>query len=655
MFNRKIYIYSLEIFFLFLLVLLSSLFYLSQTSISLFFNFDFLYFPALFKDLLIDNGHYKDWTLSPAPHFFPDWLIFIPVFLATKKVYFQFLIVLCIQTILMYLAMKFLYRQFFSSNKSRIFSLLSLSFVCLLAVNPYQPYVNLFIPAVHIGELIAGIFYLSIQIKLINRAELEINSKNYSLFTIGVIVAFLASLSDLLFVVQFSIPIFLSYCTLLIQNYNKIIKTFKLFICSFFASLLGAFLTKYIVPSNILFAYLSQPSIKKISLHTVTSQLFLLIQLFKEHLIWQIAIPFFVFYIGILLLVIIYIYRIAAKKNIKISIKNIFFSFFILFCIVCSISSILTLVEAPYVADRYLYPVFFFPLITFFYLTKFFENSMITKLLIILLIIFYITFTILKIFDFLRNTDFKNKNSYYPEEIRCIDDSLQNYGKYGIGNYSTRYVISMLSKKNIKVEAFVGELAMFPVGYNIQKYRNSYSFIMFNLPPFNDPPWEKMISEKFKKVPEKIVVCGNKKLFIYSENSIKLPIFREKGDKFTWNACSLPGQFSTVPDCKRIAEKRENGYLSYGPFVSLPQGHYTFLLTYASDAPSNEKVARWEVSSTKKESYLTDSLFGSNNKTKKISGNFFIDTNSKGELFEIKLFSLGKAKLVFESLTLIKD
>ncbi len=48
------------------------------------FNADFLYLPALFRDVILGNGELKNWYLTPTPYFFPDFGIYAIASLISK-------------------------------------------------------------------------------------------------------------------------------------------------------------------------------------------------------------------------------------------------------------------------------------------------------------------------------------------------------------------------------------------------------------------------------------------------------------------------------------------------------------------------------------------------------------------------------------------
>jgi hypothetical protein len=50
--------------------------YASSANVALLQHADFLYLPALYKDLVLEGGRIKDWVLPPTPYFFPDFAVY---------------------------------------------------------------------------------------------------------------------------------------------------------------------------------------------------------------------------------------------------------------------------------------------------------------------------------------------------------------------------------------------------------------------------------------------------------------------------------------------------------------------------------------------------------------------------------------------------
>ncbi len=325
--TRSKFIYTVEIFWLLLLLMYVSMAYVGYPKLSSsFFNADWVTFSRFFDDFFLEHGHYKDWILFPAPHFFPDMLVFFPFFFLIKDIYFQFLIVMELMIILHYLSVRIIYSQFFT-KQATIFALAATSSLFLLAVKGKLPFILALLPAVHVGEVVTGLFLLGIHFFLIEYNKLDY--KSYCLCAISAVIAFASGLSDLLFIIQFAVPIFLTYSFLVIFKKIKPRLGFIFSLPVIVGANLGGFLAKFVVSKNILLDYLDYPSLSKISIKTIVIQWFAFIQLIKSLNNYKIEVVLALFYFLISTLLIVSFFNKFKKKVKFISIKKLFFYVFL--------------------------------------------------------------------------------------------------------------------------------------------------------------------------------------------------------------------------------------------------------------------------------------------------------------------------------------
>lgn len=652
MLGKEKTIVFIELLWLGLLLVFASLVYLNQEFIGLFFNSDSLMFPSVFKDLFLQHGHYKDWSLSPAPHFFPDFLIFFPVFVVFKDVYFQFLGAVCLQLILLYFAVKYIYLQLFKKNNAIIFALSSVSVFYFFSCRNVSPYELAMIPAAHIGEFIMGLFFIGIQLKLINNTKLY---KGKNLFFVGILLSFLCSLSDLLFFVQFSSATFLAYFFLYLKKEIKFKLAFYYAGFPFIAAVIAALLTKYIVPTDVLSSYLDHPSLSSISLSSLHKQCLQLIQLFKNNVsgfLWVIGV---VFYAGVFTALFRVVFN--KKNSVCLSFKEQYLSFFIIFSSLLAIIAIFLVSKENYVLDRYMFSVFFLPVLLFFYLNcllvnikPLYNGLSWLGILFFLLLIFNIKLLIYK-------PGFKIKLSYYPSFITCIDQALRGYGHKGIAQYWDANLISMLSKNKLDVVPVSSNLVVFPNAINLQKFVPAYSFAIVNTSVLPALRLDEKLIAGVNGQAKKVVACEDRKLLIYSQDTLRVPFFAEKQDQFTWPAASLPSQFpdSKTSDTRQATEKDTAGYLTFGPYILLPAGKYYFSILYSSDALANTQVGVWDSVLAKRGIiFSSGSLMGTAGKLIEIKASLFIPVDLANNSFEIRTLFLGHANLQVKSITLIK-
>lgn len=510
------FIYFIELLWLLSILTLTTLVYLHHDIIGLFFNSDYLMFLNFFNDIFFNHGHYKDWIIAPAPHFFPDMFIFFPFFFLIKNIYFQFLIVSWLMIISSYLSIRLIYRHFFT-KQATAFALTATCSLFLLALKKKSPYILALIPGVHVGEFIAGLFLLGIHLILIGHNKFDY--KACLLCVVSGIIAFGAGISDLLFLVQFACPIFLAYGFL--WKFKRIKFHLALIFSSFviiFASL-GASLTKYLVPKDILLDYLAHPSITKISVKSIIIQLHAVWKLTANINNREIEVVMCIFYLLIFSILILSYTDFNKKIKVDINSKIMFLSVFIISSISLNIVSYLIFVNPANVIDRYFVTFYYFPFLLFFVpLSCFKQDSYIYKIMTKLsfLMLFYILANMYLLFH---KPGFKIHMGYYPPEIRCIDEALHGHGHNGIAQYWDANYITSLSKENTQIVPVNPDLTPFYWSINVKKFGNPLSFILLDTDTWT---LNKDIIYAKYGAPEKEVICNTKKVLLYPKDKIKL-------------------------------------------------------------------------------------------------------------------------------------
>jgi hypothetical protein len=166
-------------------------------------NSDAFYLPTLFDDLFAGGGRLRDWYLTPAPYFFPDFVLYLPAYLLGADTYQQVLLFALLQLGLIGVAILFIARNALPGNRS---AAAALAFVILvwLAVNGEPPLSLLAVSAHHGGAFLALLAALALWLRIdaddCSRATLRMRLA-LCLLTLSTV------LSDALFVVQAIVPL----------------------------------------------------------------------------------------------------------------------------------------------------------------------------------------------------------------------------------------------------------------------------------------------------------------------------------------------------------------------------------------------------------------------------------------------------------------
>ena len=132
------------------------------------------------------------------------------------------------------------------------------------------------------------------------------------------------------------------------------------------------------------------------------------------------------------------------------------------------------------------------------------------------LVFFYFLMSLYSLFH---KAEFKVHMSYYPKEIRCIDQLLKGHGHYGIAQYWNANVITSLSKAHLQVVPFNPNLTPFYWSINIKKFEKPISFIIVDKRDIRSLHKNEIYAKY--SVPQKEVTCYSRKVLIYPRESIK--------------------------------------------------------------------------------------------------------------------------------------
>jgi|GEM_PF-3463934 len=641
----------LEFLYLILIILSVSLFYLTQAGAALFFNADTLFIADFFKNLFFENGSIRNWVFPSTFCFFPDWLILFIASLFSKKIYLQFLIVACLNVLLLYWIVKLIYRQFFSKQETLLFTFSSIGIFILLGTNLFEPYLMLLTICYHAGAFIAGLFYIYIQLKYIKENRLK-KEKNILIF-LAICISLIMGVSDPIFLAQFSIPVFLTSLTM---RLTKKISFKDIFLISFIpliVAMVGVGLINQLPFRTMLFGYLDHPSLRNISLVTIQNNIDYLSNSFKLLLNSPGWIPLIIgiFYLSIFLFLMCY-------EKLKFKKSEILLNTFILISVLFNLVCFLITKRPP--TNRYLMTFYFFPILLFFLIsigykkiikkTKIFFN-------IAYLTLFFLIYKIVNIFIMEKIT---LKKDFYPEEIQCVDSVLKNYNRHGIADYWDARVYSNFSKIGLKIDAVGALLIPFNSIGNTKQFRNSYSYIIIDVSPSEEINQFWKPNDKLIKLyrPLSSVICGTKKVILFRENQLKICYFQKSGDEFTWMAYTLPSRFPSTSireDGSRIARSSDNSdFLTYGPYIHLPEGSYRFLINYISDSPLNLPAATWDVSGVRSGPISQGTIPSTNKKNKIVEGKFIINKSQENDIYEIRIYFHSGNELIINNIKLIK-
>jgi hypothetical protein len=470
---------------------------------------DALLIARVLKGLILDHEHLKDWILPGAPGFFPDWLFFLLPFGLFKNLYHQILLGVLIQFSALYFIVRLTYGQFFPKKEAIYFSLTTyLIFILLgLALHPYVYSLTLL---AHIGAFIIGLLCVYLNLKQL--ANLDQN-KTFVLTTLS----FLTALSDGSFIINFSIPIFLSYCYLFLKRSIQL-KTLLYSSIPLLGSYLGVAILPYIIAKPTLHTSLI-PSLHLPSLQASYQFFNYITPVLKSF--YQVYPLFFIMFLAFILIVasnsVLSLKKALMFKSSKNSERqSIFFEIFILLGSLIWIG-IGALSHNVNIEPRYMTVLFFMPILFFFYLLKLFPKNNLIKIGLTSALLGYCLYLAGKN---LLSSDLHIKWDFYPDYMRCVDQALhQSKYRVGIGQYWTAHPMTQVSKQHVKVLPVTGDLTPFRWNTNNQWFKDNYTFAIVDASMI-----DAMLLRKLNGEPKQIVDCGLWKLWIYPDHQLKINV-----------------------------------------------------------------------------------------------------------------------------------
>jgi hypothetical protein len=584
------------------------------------FNSDALYLPTLFYDLISKGGKIKDWFLTPAPYFFPDYPEFLLAYLIGSGSYSRIVAFSIIQAVLTFMAVWFLARKIIKSNAFFTAATTSISLIWLALTTTREPFLLLLISAIHYGTFLISIFFIGLWLRSENQQEKQNSTIFYFLIAI---LTFLSALSDQLFIVQTIAP--LAVTTIFIAAVERdfsLKNKLPIFWAMFFAAL-GSFAYKFIVTNST--RYSVNIGSEKIiaNLNEIGTIFFSMI---LDNPIFGVLL---LFYIGIVIHSFFQLAKGAVYRN-KLHWLTVFS-----FLSLCSTIVTVTLATNLPITTRYLIPPFSWPVIVVFifsgiYLERWFFSVATTISLAAITSLSLNSYALIKTNGL--------ENHYYPAEISCIDDVLERVEvTNGIAQYWNAKYLQNLSRLDLNIAQYGDNLNEYHWITSNKYFKQAYDFAIIST---NVKPPEEISSERLIRLngpPESVESCGDKVIYIYDKDKLRVKEIENVGGAYTWWACELPTRIGEkTAECEmRKKNIAQSGYLTYGPYKELPAGQYNFEIASSSTAAKIDTAGSWSVTvALPNEVRIIKNglLKGSGGNTEKITGSFTLASSQKIEI-----------------------
>jgi hypothetical protein len=440
-------LYSLTVLVsvLFVISLFSSL---TDFELTIFFNSDTLYLPALYRDLFVYHTGIQGWYFNPSPNFFPDMIVYFILmfitqdFIAASFLYplLQYIVFLVLILKLFQLVLKSDYVLFAS------FSNIILLLFFLVTFYSHDFYFTFYIVSIsyHMGAFLMSLLCIILTIKYLDTPK---RSLLVNLAWIGL----LGIISDQLFVVMYCIP-----AISIILLFKKIypFKKLKLILIINISILILGFAI-FILIKNSNYIWIDNPhrimdfknSVN--SFHTMIGHM--LFYLKNGPYIRIIIISSILSFLSM-----VYLSITGIRKEQELSAFTIYCYLTVIYTLIVFFAPVINGNYTAWDSLRYLIYAFYIsmlniPLVIGYFLKSNFKEVIINKVIIWFLIIcligsFWIGFNKLSI------SGLYNYFNYYPKDVAKMDKiAKENKLLYGVGNYWSAKYFTMFSKYDVKI------------------------------------------------------------------------------------------------------------------------------------------------------------------------------------------------------------
>ena len=478
-------------------------------------NSDTLFWPTLLSDTLANGGRLSDWSLPPAPYFFPDLAIFVVSYFAGMGPYLQLLAVALVQTALVLVALWLLAKRTATPFPlvSAAFIVTTLCYFALSSNNRFDfassgPFVLMLVSVFHFGIFITSLFVLALWLMI---TDTNSERKKFGIQTVLMaILAFLSAISDSFFITQTVIPlvaIALGQALLERRALRQSIQP-PLFIV-LLASVAGFF------GDNLLTYTTTRPS-PHFGMEGSWQRAGNIVDIFLSV---TAAYPVFVIVFLSFGVVVARSARCFLSAPDTVS-KFDWLSVFSLLSLLSTIVALLFLTNVPVIGARYLIPLFFWPVIVVtLFMGRYFQRWFVPAA-VTLSVMMMAPLTVGS-YELVHAS--RPGVDYYSSEIACIDNVLKNTNaRNGLAQYWDARYLQTFSKLKLNVAQYSKRLD--PMNFFTSKkyFRRNYDFAISSGNVNHEwiIPIDALI--RVGGQPAMVKQCGSRTVYVFAKDRLHL-------------------------------------------------------------------------------------------------------------------------------------
>ena len=472
---------------------------------ALLFNADALYLPTLFADLFSKGGHVSDWYLTPAPYFFPDWIIYGLAHYLGSDAYRSIVLFAVIQILFTFGAVWLLCRT--TCRTKGIEAATTVTIILLwLASNNIRQFVYLLISAHHFGAFASAVLFVALCSRFINCEK----PKSFVLMTAICAIAFLSTLSDSLFAVQTVVPFV--FATAVVFGLRKELALSQKLILSLPVAFTGLGWVSYklLVTNRTRYPVSIDPAKVIPNLKSIFSIYYDVV----------LSSPVYTAVVALYLMLVLYTaHSLIQSKKMNARLTQLVWLVLISFGSLVFTIAVQAILSYD-VTDRYYIATFCWPIIVVILsLNHFFERGFSA-----LCAILSVALSVALAFNAWQQINQSRiSDHFYPSDIACIDEALSGSDvSKGIASYWDAKYLQAFSQRELVIAQYSGQLEEFRWITSKKFFSDHYDFAIISR---DASPDYVLSSEKLIQIngkPERIASCGNKIIFIYRAGQLSV-------------------------------------------------------------------------------------------------------------------------------------
>jgi hypothetical protein len=465
----------------------------------MFFNADALYLPALYHDVLVRGGQLNQWYLTPAPYFFPDWLLYFAARALAGDTYHALALLMAAQALALWGLMVLLVRRHAPMLQALAAATAAIAVVCFAASRAAYPYAYVMLGSYHFGTFLMVLAGLLL---LLRSAAIGL----------ALLVA-LTMLSDRLYALQFLLPA-IGMLILLRKDFPQ---WRRLCLAMLAGCVIGVLLykLKLLVPNGVSMPWKLAPAFAAVRLQEMLA-VFDALRGQCAPLAWYVAL----YYLLLLSLAPGTLlgqgrWRLATAEAAWLGMFNLSAS--------AGLVLVMALSSAP-ATTRYLIPMFVLPLVLgpvlWFALWRVRQPVLLELAQSLLLGLAAVAGAGLA---HTISAGGALKQEYYPQPVACIDRVLAQYDlQHGFAGYWDAGWLAMNSHRRPSVAPVKPDLLRLNWITTMANFRDHYDFALAT-PQTSDgdrPPQATVIA--LNGAPQAVVGCGPLNVLVYPRDSARI-------------------------------------------------------------------------------------------------------------------------------------